>query len=493
MIILGSYPELKGANCDSSVLKQLKELTDSFVPSSVVIHILPPYPTSGDGGFAPNDWFSVRSELGTWEDLVTWAKERRIILDGIYNHVGINHNVVKEFFENPSEESPLYACRGKDLPSPQLSPRGGTVYHQYQIKNETWQLWQTFSKDSVDIRISHPRIYNEINKHMSFLQNSGIYGIRLDGCAYYGHDVNFEQFHNPDSKKLSHILTELAAKHQLFVLAQLDADPIGASYFHNKEGWSTPVVDYAYSAVLTRAILSESADPVSMHVERTKNLPCSVIRPPRTHDGILLQSDLLTKAELAHISELTRDWQLPVRSANGEDYEINSSLPFICSLGVNDHDAWQRVLLIVALTVFIPGIPYFYLPFIVGDKPEDRVSSDGDDPRTLNRTRINKNDLERFISSEKSSQLKSILEFSEVVNRMFSINEATQSKSPVDVIADRSKLVIKLDGCYLFMCNFSSSVTCDTGNTSNYNLAISFRHNVNTIEPLGFGVWLANN
>ena len=33
------------------------------------IHILPPFPSSGDRGFAPVTYFDIAPEFGTWEDV----------------------------------------------------------------------------------------------------------------------------------------------------------------------------------------------------------------------------------------------------------------------------------------------------------------------------------------------------------------------------------------------------------------------------------------
>ena len=486
LIIVGAYPELSGLVGNESQLKLLRRAVDLVVPADVALHLLPPYPSSGDYGFAPNDWFSVRPSLGLWGDVVALAATRKLILDGVYNHVGLLHPFAREFFLSPSENGVIYAyCCGVP-PSALLSPRGGSVFRKYSIGGKVWQVWQTFSEASLDIRLSHSRIREEINRHLDFLVTSGLFGVRLDGCAYYGHDLDVEQFHNPTGRTLAQGLARLALKRGLFVIAQADADPVGASYFLKAEGWSVPVVDYAYSAVLVRALLSESASAMALHTERTSNLPCEVLRPPRTHDGILLQSDILTKSELDDLDMICNLWRLPVRSEDGEPYEINSSLPYICSLGVCEDSTWQRVVLIIVLTGFLSGIPYFYLPFVLCEIPEKWASIADKDPRSLNRSRIDIARIEKFSKSLRGTQLREALQTIYKV-RIFHPEERVET---VTSSSEPSVLILFRDSrrC-VFACNFSTTHVATLRLPNAMRLVWGSRTANRTLGPLGFGIW----
>jgi len=487
MIIVSAYPDLHGPIETGTLLKQLRQAVDKLLPSKVILHILPPYPASGDCGFAADDWFSIRTDLGFWHDIADWALSRKIILDGIYNHVGFKHPWVTEFLSRPSEDGPIYAYQVLAPPSSQLSPRGGSVFRKHTIDGDSWYVWQTFSERSFDIRLLSPQVQDEIRRHLCFLSESGIYGVRLDGCAYYGHDLAVEQFHNPSACRISQFLANEANKFGLFVLAQLDADPCGASYFMKKEGWSVPVVDYAYSAVLVLTLLSESASKIETHIKRTNDLPCEFIRPPRTHDGILLQSDLLTDDELDELQRICEEWDLPVRIVDGESYEINSSLPFICSLGVNKKETWQRILLVIALTGFLPGIPYFYLPFILCDIPEARSIELDNDPRSLNRARLLISHIAKFTKSIRRGQLHTLLRNIDRARTLYPDNGSTTVLSSDN--AD-SVLVLTRDGdSCLFACNFSTRQDAMLKLSKKMKLIWGNRASNRTLGPLGFGFW----
>ena len=109
MIIVSTYPNLSGQIDSGSLLQQLQQTLEKLLPSDVIVHLLPPYPASGDGGFAADDWFSTRAGLGCWRDVANWASNRELILDGIYNHVGFAHPWVKDFFFG-SKRRRSYLC-----------------------------------------------------------------------------------------------------------------------------------------------------------------------------------------------------------------------------------------------------------------------------------------------------------------------------------------------------------------------------------------------
>lgn len=492
MIIVGTYPEIDGSIEYGSPLQRLRRAVDELLSPEVILHLLPPYPASGDGGFAADDWFSVQADLGTWHELTDWASSRKLILDGIYNHVGFAHPWAVEFFASPREDGPFYAYRHFEPPSSNLSPRGGSVFRRHKIGEDFWYIWQTFSNVSFDVRLSDPIVYAEICRHLDFLADSGIYGVRLDGCAYYGHDLDVDQFHSPAGRELARLLAREATNRGLFVVAQLDADPLGASYFPKKEGWFVPVIDYAYSAVLVRAILSESASAMEIHVQRTLHLPCDVIRPPRTHDGILLMSDLLSNNEYLDLKRICSQWNLPVRIVEGESYEINSSLPFICSLGVDEQQTWQRILLILVLTGFLPGIPYFYLPFALCDIPETRSTEFDSDPRSLNRTRLHMKYINEFLGSQKNHELRAVFSLIKKIRSSYPSDNFNTAVLPSD---DRDSvfLMTRDSGNCLFACNFSTTHSASLQLPKKMKLLWGSYASSQILDPLGFGIWILDS
>lgn len=51
------------------------------------VHLLPTYPWTSDDGFAVVDHREIDPALGTWEDVEALAKDRKVMLDFVANHM----------------------------------------------------------------------------------------------------------------------------------------------------------------------------------------------------------------------------------------------------------------------------------------------------------------------------------------------------------------------------------------------------------------------
>ena len=51
------------------------------------VHVLPPFPSSGDRGFAPLTYERVDPRFGTWADLERIATDHDLLLDVMINHI----------------------------------------------------------------------------------------------------------------------------------------------------------------------------------------------------------------------------------------------------------------------------------------------------------------------------------------------------------------------------------------------------------------------
>src|SRR5438552_12883163 len=51
------------------------------------VHILPPFPSSGDRGFAPVTYREIDPRFGTWDDVARIARRHDVLLDLMINHI----------------------------------------------------------------------------------------------------------------------------------------------------------------------------------------------------------------------------------------------------------------------------------------------------------------------------------------------------------------------------------------------------------------------
>ena len=78
----------------------LNDFLKNFIKNSInIVHILPYYPSSSDGGFAVTDFFKVDSKYGNWSDLKKISKSYKIMSDVVLNHASSKSIWFKNFLK----------------------------------------------------------------------------------------------------------------------------------------------------------------------------------------------------------------------------------------------------------------------------------------------------------------------------------------------------------------------------------------------------------
>ena len=96
--------------------EMLDDLTGDVV---TVVHVLPFYPASSDGGFAVTDHRAVDPRLGSWEDIAALSDTYTVMADLVVNHVSADHPWMDQFCrgELPGGRNLLTAEPEDDLSS----------------------------------------------------------------------------------------------------------------------------------------------------------------------------------------------------------------------------------------------------------------------------------------------------------------------------------------------------------------------------------------
>lgn len=484
-ILVGTHPDFLPSRSDQSPLASLARFFSEWLAPDAAVHLLPFYPSSGDGGFSSSSWSQVDPALGTWHDIEQLTCKRYVVVDGIYNHVGIDHPFFRNFLQDPFRYAPLfYASSGEPASQLPRSPRGRTAVRTWQVNNHPWTVWQTFTDTAVDIRVDHPEVLHHIRVQLELLKSRGFRAVRVDAPAYFGKSLAGPVRHNAESYRLARIVADEVRAAGLDMIAQLDCDVSGQEYFDD----AVPLVDYAFSAHLALAVLSEDVRLLAEHLQRTWLLETPVIRAPRTHDGILMKSvnfppearDLLVRNASAI--------GITPRIIDGEPYELNSSLPFLYRGSGNTSDLRNaRLHIAFALAAFVPGIAYLYLPALLGFEPE-AVGTADEDPRTLNRLPVPVAFLQNLLRAS-FARLSS-----ELINDLLALNlgpgdPAQRRDNDVHYVPDSALLIVRSDLSMAMLANFSSSKQAIVAPWILQSAVCTRRLHENLLDPMGFVIW----
>ena len=409
-MIVAAYPQsfslLEGASL--SPLRQLERALSQLLPPGSDLHLLPFYPSDGDHGFAPNDWFNVDPAFGTMLDVRRIARGRELIVDGIYNHVGIGHPWVREVVQDLSGLDRLSASRLTN-PAPRLiSHRGSPVMRQTNVNGVRVYFRHTFSSRAVDINLDHDDVRAAILRHLDFLVRIGAKGVRLDAAAYYGRAYEASLAHHPDAKRLTREIANECRIRGLNVYAQLNLDSDGLSY--REDGKRLWLTDFGLPALISLALLGFRPERLVHHLRSTWHTP-EVLRPLRTHDGMLLRGNGWSHEYRVGSAADFEKAGLQVRYVMGSPYEVNASLPEVMSRNTSTSVGIRRIRVALAIAMLITGTPYIFFPVLYYWRPESSLSTDGDDdcnedPRGTNRRPIDSAYATAFLRSPDGVAMK---------------------------------------------------------------------------------------
>ena len=99
---------------------------------------------------------------------------------------------------------------------------------------------------------------------------------------------------------------------------------------------------------------------------------------------------------------------IKARIVDGEAYELNCSLPHLCGHNTDQEGRHRRLLIAVAISAFVPGWCFLYLPMLLDYEPE-RYLAAGTDPRSLNRAMMPGGYWRRVLTTEYGASMHCLL------------------------------------------------------------------------------------
>ena len=385
-------------------LKNLAHVLDKYFPYLFEggIHILPPFPSSGDRGFAPIDYFEIDKSFGSWEDIENLAKDYNIILDMMVNHISAQSLYFKDFLSKgeKSEYTDMFLTMDKIWEDGKINQedidkiflRRDKPYSCYDVQYQDTKeyLWTTFGKtdpsEQIDLDVNSDvskKLYNDIFAQFS---SNGIKMIRLDAIGYVIKKMGTSCFFvEPEIYKFMDWIKSLAGKFGMEVLLEVHAHREIQNKLADMGYW---IYDFILPyLVLESLILRSARNLISYLSDRPSNqftmLDC--------HDGIPVLPDLegyieisdaekVVKSCIERGANLSRIVSEEHKARGGFDvHQINGS--YYSMLGCDD-DAYIAAR---AIQFFTPGIPQvYYVGLLAGENDYGALECKGDG-REVNR------------------------------------------------------------------------------------------------------------
>ncbi|MGL5540921.1 MAG: sucrose phosphorylase [Erysipelotrichaceae bacterium] len=402
-IQLITYPNSLGRN-----LKDLMQVLNHPLSKAFdVVHLLPPYPSSGDRGFAPLTYLEIEPSFGDWEQVKALGARTPLMLDVMVNHLSAQSNFFQDVLQK-GEHSPYYEMF---LPLPQkrsfpsvmeqdlIFRRRSKPYSTYAIGETTQSFWTTFGKEDpseqVDLDIASSKVNDLFETIFETFHQNNIAYVRLDAIGYVIKKKKTSCFFvEPEIDAFLTKMQALARKHHIELLPELHASFQTQQKLSAKGFW---IYDFILPYRILEALLLKEADAL---VDYLRTRPSRQITMLDCHDGVPVKPDLegmldpkkheLVKAAcLKQGCTVSKIYSKQHIGRDGiDDHQIRGTY---FSMLQQDENA---MMVARAIQLFTPGVPQVYYAGLFADGNDLDAIQQQQDERASNRHNYTREELE---------------------------------------------------------------------------------------------------
>ena len=361
-----TYPD--GLGGDLPALRRILEEHFSGVFGG--IHVLPPFPSSADRGFAPTSYYEIDPRFGRWTDLYALAEDYELTLDFMVNHISRQSKYFVDYWslKDDSAYCDLFLPIRKIWPAATVPEKDRSRIYKRKPEDPflelrfpdgtTELLWCTFSEEQIDLDLRAQKTRQVVRTFLEVLARNGASILRLDAIAYTTKKAGTACFfEEPEIWEFLDYLRGVAEPLGITLLPEVHEH---YSYQHKLAEHGYWTYDFALPMLLIHALYRGTSTRVAEWLRRAPRHQFTTLD---THDGIGVVDvvDLLGEEEIHQAKEdlFTHGANVKKRYnkaeyGNLDIYQINCT--YYSALGEDD----AAYLLARAVQCFAPGIPQVY-------------------------------------------------------------------------------------------------------------------------------------
>ena len=415
-LLLISYGDnLKNKN--EVPLKTLKNFFEKNLKNRFeILHILPFYPSSSDGGFSVTDHKNVNKDLGTWNDIRLMSKHASIMADLILNHSSIKGKWFNSFIKEKEDYKNFFFTIDDNFDfSKVIRPRDHKLIQIYNYKKKNNKLWCTFSHDQIDLNFKDPLVLIEFIEIVLLLLSKGVTTFRLDAVAFIWKKngtscVNLPETH--EIVKLLRLIVNYINPHALIVTETNLPRKENLSYFGNNDeaNW---IYNFPLPPLILYTFLFEDSSKISGW---SKSMPPAQINNAylnfiASHDGIgmrpaegILDNIILDKL-FKRVKKNGGKFSFRKVESKNKVYEANITL--FDALKRTDFDkdgifAVERYIAAHSILLALEGVPAIYFNSLFGTSNDQNAFIKTGIKRNINRFKWEFSDLSKKLKNKNS-------------------------------------------------------------------------------------------
>ena len=400
-----TYPDSLGGSI-SAIARLLRgPLAGHFAGA----HVLPPFLSSGDRGFAPVDYRQIDPAFGGWNDIRDLAQDHDVMLDLMVNHISRESPEFQDFelHGRASAFADLFITLDKVWPGG--DPPAEDVARIFLRKpndpfstvtigdtGSTETIWTTFGLgdrvEQIDLDLSSSATRDLISGWFEWFASQGVRIVRLDAVGYVVKKPGTSCFMvKPEIYDVLDWLIETAGEHDLLVLPEVH-DHYSTHRELSARGYWT--YDFVLPGLLLHAFESGDVTPLAEHLGDSPERQFTTLD---CHDGIPVRPDLdgiLEPVQMAALAEgaLAKGGNVNrILGDTGGGVDVHQlNCTYYSALGADD----DRYVAARAIQLFSRGVPQlYYVGLLAGENDHEAVERTGEG-RAINRHDYTAADIE---------------------------------------------------------------------------------------------------
>jgi len=420
-----TYPDSLGGDLKTLNKILLKYFTDVFKGG---IHILPPFPSSGDRGFAPLTYLNIDPKFGSWEDIRLIGENFDVMLDIMVNHISRQSVFFQDFLKSgqKSKYADLFITLNKiwkdgepvqeDISKMFL--RRTKPFSSFKIEEtgKIQKVWTTFGNENpseqIDMDMNSEIAKSLIRDFFQMFSKQNVKIVRLDAVGYVIKKLGTSCFFvEPEIYDFIDWVTKLANSLGIELLPEVHANYSTQFKLAEHGQW-------IYDFILPYTILNTLINKSSLKLkEYLKVRPHNQFTMLDCHDGIPVKPDLdglvntkdakkLVDICVERGSNLSLIYSSRDKDIDGFDvHQIRCS--YYSVLNCED-DAYMVAR---AIQLFTPGIPQvYYVGLLAGKNDDENVKMTGEG-REINRHNFSEEEIDHQIKKEVVQRLLKLIRF----------------------------------------------------------------------------------
>lgn len=412
--ILIAYPD-QVRSSGTSPLGALDRFLKAEVGSAVsMVHVLPFYPSSSDGGFSVIDDLAVAREHGTWQDLSRLSGSYDLMFDAVLNHFSAESRQFKGFLAG----DPRFQDYAIEVDDPQkysrsVRPRTSPLVHEFiDAAGKRRKVITTFSRDQVDRNFKNPQVLLDAVHAAMEYSARGARVIRLDAIAYLWKEpgrknINLRQTHE-FVKLLRTVLDQVAPGTKIITETNVPHRQ-NVSYFGEGDE-AHMVYQFSLPPLVLHTLQTGDSRALQTWGRRLRQRKgTTFFNFLASHDGIGVRpaEGLLSSKQIADMVARTRErgGQVGYYSANGtqKPYELNATyFDAVTSPEASDQVRIDQFMASQSALLALAGVPGIYFHSLLGSSNDTRRFEATGQARDLNRSKPSLSRLERRLRAPTS-------------------------------------------------------------------------------------------